>query len=67
MKSLRSKSDSPKKKLQQKFGSLRNAAKQLGISRFRLSDLVNGWATPEQEELKKLKLEESDFKLITKK
>lgn len=49
-------------KLKKKFGTLRLAARELGFSRFNLSELVNGWKKPTSEDLKKLKLTEQDFK-----
>lgn len=45
-----------KRQLKRKYGSLRAAAHELKISSWRLSSIIGGWISPNEEELKKLKL-----------
>lgn len=45
-----------KLKLQRQFGSLRAAARDLSISSWRLSSILNGWIQPTREEAQKIGL-----------
>ena len=55
-----------KLKIQKKFGTLRLASVRTGINYYRLSQIVNGWRIPTDEEMKKLGVTKKDVKEAAK-
>jgi hypothetical protein len=56
-----------KERIQKDYGTLRMAAVKTGINYYRLSQIVNGWVTPTQEEISILKITPKEIKDVIKK
>jgi len=57
---------SPKDRLKKEHGSLRELSVKTSINYYRLSQILNGWVQPKQEEVNLLQLTTDELKLITR-
>ncbi len=55
-----------KDRLIKEYGSLRKASVKNEINYYRLSQIVNGWVQPKDEEIKKLQITEEELKCLRK-
>ena len=56
-----------KERLRKEYGTLRLAAVKLEINYYRLSQIINGWITPTEEEVKKLGITTKELKDVIRK
>ena len=56
-----------KDRLKKQYGSLRMASLKTNINYYRLSQIVNGWISPTDEEIKKLEITPKEIKDVTRK